>query len=140
MVTKVFISHASADTWVARQIASHLHGRGACTFLDEADIQTGDDFRERIIQAETDCSELVVLLTPWSIKRSYVLFEISCFLHSRKRVVGILHGLSAIEAMADPVAGDLLVRRDLVDINGIETYFDEIGARVAADTGTQANG
>ncbi len=46
---RVFISHSSVDTWVARQIARYIEECGASTFLDEADIEYGDDFEERIL-------------------------------------------------------------------------------------------
>ncbi len=66
---------------------------------------------ERILNTEPGCSELLVLLTPWGIKRPYVLFEISCFRHSRKRIVSINHGLTVDEIMSDPYVGVLLDHR-----------------------------
>jgi hypothetical protein len=41
---QVFVSHAGADTWVARQIARAIKGCGASPLLDEAEIQSGQDF------------------------------------------------------------------------------------------------
>ncbi|HEX3991639.1 MAG TPA: toll/interleukin-1 receptor domain-containing protein, partial [Acetobacteraceae bacterium] len=82
MAAKVFISHSSVDAWVARQIGQTIQALGASIFLDETEIAAGDDFMERILNTEPGCSELLVLLTPWGIKRPYVLFEISCFRHS----------------------------------------------------------
>jgi hypothetical protein len=139
MLIRVFISHSSIDTWVARQIGSHIEARGAAAFLDERDIPAGGDFLAKILNAEPDCEELLVLLTPWSIKRAYVLFEISCFTHSWKRIVGIPHGLTADEVAKDPYIGVLLGRRDLVDINRIESYFEELDARVKATAGVRAD-
>ncbi len=49
MKYKIFISHSSTDTWVARQIAKHIENLDASTFLDEADIDYGDDFEDRIL-------------------------------------------------------------------------------------------
>ena len=45
----VFISHSSQDTWVARQIAREVSLCGATPFLDEADVEVGDDFEEGIL-------------------------------------------------------------------------------------------
>lgn len=39
---KVFISHSSSGTWVAKQIALKVEQCGAGTFLDAAHIQHGD--------------------------------------------------------------------------------------------------
>jgi hypothetical protein len=66
---KVFISHSGRDTWVARQIAHYVDQCGAESFLDEADIQIGDDFEERIRDFLTTADELIVLFTPWALER-----------------------------------------------------------------------
>jgi hypothetical protein len=57
----VFISHASADLWVAEQIAAHIGRCGAETFLDEAQIAVGADFDEEIRTALEQADELVLL-------------------------------------------------------------------------------
>jgi len=61
---QVFISHASVDLWVAKQIDAHIRAIGAASFFDSANIATGDDFEEKMITAAETCDELVVLLTP----------------------------------------------------------------------------
>jgi len=75
-VFQVFISHSSVDTWVARQIARAVEERGASYFLDEADMEYGDDFEDNILAAVRASQELLVLLTPWAIKRPYIWLEI----------------------------------------------------------------
>ena len=81
MAYQVFISHSSADTWVARQIARHIEELGASTFLDEEDIEHGDDIEEEILSAAQNSDELLVLLTPWALTRPYIWIEIGwCFL------------------------------------------------------------
>ena len=130
MKPRVFISHASADTWVAKQIAGHVQGRGASTFLDEEDIQHGDDFEEKILDAEATCTELLVLLTPWSLSRTYIWLEIGFFRRGSKRIVGVLHGVTAQEVATDPRIANLLKKLDVVDLNNIERYFDELHSRV----------
>ena len=69
---QVFISHSSIDTWVAQQLARYVQESGASTFLDEADIEYGDDFEDRILEAAQASEELLVLLTPWATKRPYI--------------------------------------------------------------------
>jgi len=46
---KVFVSHSSRDTWIARQIADHIERTGAAVFLDEADVEHGDDFDQKLV-------------------------------------------------------------------------------------------
>src|SRR5438477_1668149 len=99
--TKVFVSHSSVDTLVARQIARNIELCGAVAFLDEADMEHGDDFEERIIAAANSSSELLVLLTPWATTRPYIWLEMGLFWGSRKRIIGVLHGVTAEELSSD---------------------------------------
>jgi hypothetical protein len=65
----VFVSHSSADTWVAKQIAREIRRCGATPFLDEADIDVGSEFEDDILAFLNQAEELVVLLTPWALDR-----------------------------------------------------------------------
>jgi len=102
------------------------------TFLDEADIQHGDDIEERIYQAANESQELLVLLTPWAITRPYIWMEIGLFWGAGKRIVGVLHGLSQQELATDGRIPLLLKRGKMLDINRIDGYFDELEERVKA--------
>jgi hypothetical protein len=62
----VFISHSSADRWVAKQIAREIEACGATPFLDEAHMDVGADFEEDILNFLERAHELVVLITPWA--------------------------------------------------------------------------
>lgn len=129
--TRVFVSHSSLDTWVARQIARNIEACGATAFLDEADIEHGDDFEERIIAAANSSSELLVLLTPWATTRPYIWLEMGLFWGSRKRIVAVLHGITAKGLSSDERIPVLLKRTDLVDLNRIDSYFDQLRKRAA---------
>lgn len=129
-MAKVFISHSSADTWVAKQIASHIEKCGAECFLDEADVDHGDDFESRILEAAQDSTELLVLLTPWATNRPYVWLEMGIFWGNGKRIVSVLHGLTAKELSRDERAPVLLKRTNLVSLNEIGGYLEQLRARV----------
>jgi hypothetical protein len=131
MKPKVFISHSSRDTWVARQLAAHIRNCGADTFLDESDIQHGDDFEEEILKAEETSTELLVLLTPWALERTYIWLEIGFFRRGGKRIVGVLHGVSHKDIATDERIAVLLKKIDLVDINAIDSYFEQLRKRVS---------
>jgi TIR domain len=132
MKPRVFISHSSKDTWVATQIASQVRSTGAETFLDEADIEHGHDFDDEIVKASKLCTELLLLLTPWSVERPYIWLEIGFFRHDNKRIVGVLHGLKAENISGDPRVPVLLKKIDLVDINEIQSCFTQLDRRVTA--------
>ena len=127
---QVFISHSSIDTWVARQLARNVESCGGVPFLDEADIEYGDDFEERILAAARASEELIVLLTPWAIKRPYIWLEIGAIWGQGKRIVGVLHGLTANELVTSEGTPALLKRIDLVEINRIDSYFEQLKKRI----------
>jgi TIR domain len=126
---KVFISHASADAWVARQLKARIEACGAETFLDETDIEHGDDFEEEILRAADSCTELVVLLTPWSTMRPYIWMEIGLFWGANKRIVVILYGLSQQDLVKDQRLPIALKRLDVVELNHVESYIDQLARR-----------
>jgi hypothetical protein len=130
MKPRVFISHSSIDTWVAQQIAAQIRDCGADTFLDEADIQHGDDFEEEILKAEAMCAELLVLVTPWSLERHYVWMEIAFFRRGGKRIVAALHGVTPKAIATDERIAVLLKKLDLVELNNITSYFAQLKTRV----------
>src|SRR5512147_3224036 len=98
---QVFISHNSADAWVAEQIAEHIQRCGAKTFTYCSDVDHGDEFEQRILQAVEESDELIVLLTPRSIERPYIWQEIGAFWALRKRIVGVLYGVDAKNLYTD---------------------------------------
>ena len=128
---RVFISHSSEDTWVAKQLARHIHNLGGETFLDEADIEYGDDFEDRILAAARQSMELLVLLTPWALKRPYIWLEIGAVWVLGRRIVGVLHGLTANELVTQDGTPALLKRIDLVRLNHVDDYFDQLRGRVS---------
>ena len=127
---QVFISHSSKDPWVARQLSGIIRGFGATTFLDEADVEYGDDFEDKILEAARASQELLVLLTPWALSRPYVWLEIGAIWGMGRRVVGVLHGLSANELVAQDGTPALLKRIDLVDFNRVDSYLNQLKQRI----------
>jgi hypothetical protein len=131
----VFISHSATDTWVAQQIASHVERCGARTFLDEAQIAVGADFDEEIRDALERADELLVLLTPWSLGRPYVWAEAGLAWGRRLPIIGLLNGLTAADLRARPEVPIFLKKRDLLDLNGIGVYLEQLQKRARAVRG-----
>ena len=127
----IFISHSSKDTWVAKQIAREIIACGASAFLDEADVEVGDDFEERILEFLEKANELLVLLTPWALDRPYVWAELGAAWARRIPIVGVLQGLSAAELQSRESIPIFLKKRDLIDINDIDRYFVGLATRVS---------
>jgi len=116
--------------WVSKQISKCIHRCGASTFLDQVDIEHGDDFEEKILSAADSADELLVLLTPWSRTRPYVWLEIGTFWGNRRRIVGVLYGLTKENLFETDGIPALLKKLDLVDINDIDSYFEQLQKRV----------
>ena len=96
---KVFLSHASEDKQIARQIAKRLIENGIDTFFDEREIHPGDSIRQRIDQGLEECSHFIILATNISIEKEWVKSEIDG-VYRRKiegqcRLIPLRHGLDA---------------------------------------------
>lgn len=126
-----FISHSSADTWVAKQVAKECRLRGAQTFLDEEKIAVGAKFEVEILAALRQANELVVLMTPWAMKRRYVWMEVGAAWARDIPIVVVLHGLSAAKLLAEPDLPVAIRERNIVLLNDVERYFSELGQRAA---------
>lgn len=127
---KVFISHASNDLWVAKQLAKSVRDCGAETFLDAENIDHGDEFDEVIINEADNSSEMLVLFTPIASERKYVWLEIGMFLSARKRIVAVLYGVSKSDIAKDENTPTVLKKIDSVDLNDVDSYFEQLSERV----------
>ena len=132
MAYRVFISHGWSDLWVAQQIERRVReDTGAESFIDAFDIEKGDDFEERIFDEMKRIDELVVLLTPRSVDRNWVWVEIGAARANKCRIVPVLYGTSLDEIEDERGGATFLRSKNIVDINGMETYLRELRRRVS---------
>ncbi len=125
----VFVSHRSRDTWVAQQIAREITAAGAIPSLVEADVEVGEDFKERILSALERADELVVLLTHWALERAYVLAEIAVAWGRRIPIIPLLLGLTAGELQTKQGFPPFLMKRNMRHLNDIEVYLRQLQKR-----------
>jgi hypothetical protein len=128
----VFISHAGKDTWIAHRLSQDIQALGAETFLDAVDVETGDEAEARMRDGLDRCSELVVLLTPNSVDRPYVWIEIGVAWIQRKRIIGILYGLTRRELVSREGAPALLQGIQLreLTVDDVGKYLKELERRI----------
>ena len=126
----VFISHSSKDTWVAKQIAREISARGAEPFLDQLEIEIGENFEAKILASLRRADELLVLLTPWALERPYVWAELGAAWGKGLPIVGVLHGMSATEVETQPGIPVFLKADNLLELNDIDVYFGQLKERV----------
>ncbi len=123
---QVFVSHATADKWLARVICEKIEATGAATFRDDRDIDGGDDIPEKIRREIKHSKELVVILSPQSVDRQWVLLEVGvAWGWSKKmRIVPILHHVSV-----DPIP-DIIKGKKALTLNDFDNYLVQLGKRV----------
>lgn len=126
----VFISHGGKDTWVAKQIAREVSACGASAFLDEAEIDIGENFETKIRAALQEADEMLVLLTPWALGRPYVWAELGAVWIRGLPIAGVVYGMTPAELQARPEVPVFLKVENLVDINDLDTYFVQLRARI----------
>ena len=123
---RVFVSHATADKWLARVLCEKLEATGATTFRDDRDIQGGDDIPEEIRRQIKLSKEIVVLLTPESIDRRWVILEVGAAWgrSKRMRIVFIMYHVSV-----DPIP-DMIKNKKAIPLNDFDQYVNELADRV----------
>ena len=115
---------------MAKQIAREIDAAGARSFLDEAEVDAGADFEEDIRDFLARAHELVVLLTPWALDRPYVWAELGAAWGRGIPIVALLLGLTSGELQSRPEIPVFLKKRDLLELNSIDTYIQQLLRRV----------
>jgi hypothetical protein len=89
---KIFISysHKDADRAWIRAFADSLQRHGAKVWFDESEVRAGEPLREAIEKGLRSSDVVVSLVTPESVSRPYLFFEIGAAVGMGKRVVAIL--------------------------------------------------
>jgi len=123
---QVFVSHATADKWIATTFCEKIEATGASTFRDDRDIDGGDDIPEEIRSQIKQSREFVVLLTPESVDRQWVLLEVGAAWGWRKdyRIVPVLCHVT-VDAIPDIIKG-----KKAFQINEFNQYLKELQKRV----------
>lgn len=130
----IFISHSSKDHWIAKQINSlilqNCQALGTNTFLDEKDIEGGDLISEMIREKIRKCDEFLVLLSKYSINRTWVLVEIGAAWVLGKRIIAITDKVSPDEMP------EIITPYKAIDLNNFDDYIAQLTSRIKA-TGEQ---
>jgi hypothetical protein len=127
---QVFLSHATADKWIAKVICDRIEAVGASTFRDDRDINGGDDIPEEIRRQIKSSREMLVLLTPESVGREWVLLEVGAAWGWRKSfpIVAILDHVDI-----DPIP-EIIKSKKAIKLNDFDNYLTEISTRIKKAT------
>ncbi len=123
---QVFVSHATADKWIAATFCEKIEATGATIFRDDHDIDGGDDIPETIRSQIKQSRELVVLLTPESVDRPWILLEVGAAWGWRKnyRIVPVLCHVT-VDAIPDIIKG-----KKAFHLNDFDQYLKDLRERV----------
>jgi hypothetical protein len=122
----VFVSHATADKWLARTVCEKIEAIGASTFRDDRDINGGDDIPEEIRRQIKQSREIVVLLTPDSVDRQWVILEVGAAWgwSKRMRIIILMNHVSV-----DPIP-DMIKNKKAISLNELDHYLSELALRI----------
>jgi len=106
----VFISYARGGGGAyARELRDALRKRGFTCFLDEAEIQAGDELKKTLVKSLQGSATMVVVGTPKAAASPYVRLEIEEFARTGRRITPIRFGESVMAAPWAEIRGDTLV-------------------------------
>ena len=83
---KVFLSHANEDVHIAGDICRSLEAEGCKPFLAGRDVSPGKHWPEELVDTLEQCEAIVVLITPRSLNRPWVLAECGIAWAMRKKI------------------------------------------------------
>ena len=83
----LFISYSTKDTDIASELAGMLQKHGLSYFMDSRSLSSGDEWTESIRHSLIQSKEVLMLLTPNSIKSQWVMIEAGAAWVQGKRIV-----------------------------------------------------
>lgn len=123
----VFISHSSKDRWIAKQMAAIIERKGkrygVHTFLDEVDLEGGDRIPETIRSYLRACEEFLILLSPHSVTRQWVLVELGGAWTLGKRIMAI------VDKVAPADMPDIIEQTKAYELNDFDRFVAELVRR-----------
>ena len=123
---RVFVSHATADKWLAKTLCEKIENTGTVTFRDDRDINGGDDIPEEIRKQIKQSKEIVVLLTPESVGRPWVTLEVGAAWGRSKRMRIVL---VRCHVSVDSIP-DMIKNKKAIPLNDFDEYANELTKRV----------
>ena len=97
-----------------------LKAVGVATIRDDRDIEGGSDIPDSIRDLISQCSEVLVLISPQSVERQWVVLEIGMAFMAKKRIVPIL-----FHATAEQLP-DIIDKKRAFEINQFDAYLLEL--------------
>jgi hypothetical protein len=86
-----FVSYSRDDLEFASQLALDLKQAGAGIWMDKLDIHPGQLWERALEEAVTNCSRILVILSPSSVESKNVMAEVAFGLDEEKDIIPVLY-------------------------------------------------
>ena len=89
---RIFLSHASRDKAVVRQFAEGLRNAGTRPWLDELELEAGDQLRDELARALKRADVILVFLSEAAAQSSWLQHEVALFSgqDERRRIIPVV--------------------------------------------------
>lgn len=130
---KLFISYSRVDKWVGRIYVEPLNQiAGVKLFWDE-EIHPGEQFSSRITEQLSKADEFLVVLSPSSVHRPWVIAEIGMALLRGIPIVPILHSYTIEESLRSPAGAFLTQWQHIDGPDDFDKYLVELREKCATE-------
>jgi len=75
---------------------------------------------------------VLVLLTPWALKRQYVWLEVGAAWVLGLRLAFVLYGISELELATSAGNPALVKRTNVIEVNALDKYLGQLADRLKA--------
>lgn len=120
MAANVFISYSSEDENIAQELAAALTELGVKNFLDKKDIAPGEDINKKIKKELSECSAVIVIVSPATARSSWVPFEIGHAMAKQKKILPFL----THQSLEDGLPSYLRAIKYVTSIEAIKDAFN----------------
>ncbi|MFM7238736.1 MAG: toll/interleukin-1 receptor domain-containing protein [Cyanobium sp.] len=126
MNVRIFISYSRQDAAFALGLQARLNDQGWGAWLDSEKLQTGQHWREEIVQAIAGCDYFVLVLSSKSIQSENVVKELSLAESSSKPILPLMiEPVEIPDSMKYQLAGLQFVSLDCRALDdGLETLIE----------------
>jgi hypothetical protein len=119
----IFVSHSSADDFLAKFIKDRLEEKGKkhglSVWLDSNEMESGDVVVKKFLDAIGKSDEFIILLSPNSVGSDWVKWEAGVAMGCRKRIIPLVFSVDTKD-----IPGPL-VHLHRVDMNDFSRVIDE---------------
>ena len=132
----IFISHANANTELAKALAEALESLDQKTFLSSRDLRADEDWLRGIEDALQQSSAYIILLTPESTLRPWVNFEAGAAWFSKKKLIFVRVQALSPDEIPSPIRSRQIYALDIED--QLEAILDALDLPKVAAHGFMA--